>query len=359
MRAFVITAPGEAGVQDVEPPVATPGEVVVDVERAGVCGTDVEFYTGEMAYLHQRPRALPDAHRARMDGHGRRRSATAWTRPGSGAASPATRCSAAESAGGASVATSTCASSARRSASGAAAPARSPSSSRCRRAHFTGCRTTWTPRSARSSSPPATRCARSKARRSAPGDRVLVLGPGAIGLLCAMFARAAGAEVHLLGRSARSIEFARDARVRACLGRGRPARPAVRRRDRRLELAGPAREGARGRRARRAGRLRRPGRQPQPHRHPRPRAEGRHRGRHPERARPGSTVRSRRSPRGASTRARSSPRRSGSRSSRTCSAGGGPTARATGRRSTSTRGSADRRPRRLGGEAARRPRSGS
>jgi threonine dehydrogenase-like Zn-dependent dehydrogenase len=42
----------------------------------------------------------------------------------------------------------------------------------------------------------------------APGDRVLVLGPGAIGLLVAMFARAAGAEVHVMGRSPRSLEFA-------------------------------------------------------------------------------------------------------------------------------------------------------
>ena len=31
---------------------ATAGEVVVDVERAGVCGTDMEFFTGEMSYLH-------------------------------------------------------------------------------------------------------------------------------------------------------------------------------------------------------------------------------------------------------------------------------------------------------------------
>ena len=31
---------------------ADPGEVVVDVARAGICGTDVEFYTGEMQYLH-------------------------------------------------------------------------------------------------------------------------------------------------------------------------------------------------------------------------------------------------------------------------------------------------------------------
>lgn len=52
MRALVITAPGVAGVEDLAAPVAGPGEVVVDVERVGVCGTDVEFYTGEMPYLH-------------------------------------------------------------------------------------------------------------------------------------------------------------------------------------------------------------------------------------------------------------------------------------------------------------------
>ncbi|HEY5229483.1 MAG TPA: alcohol dehydrogenase catalytic domain-containing protein [Galbitalea sp.] len=52
MRALVISAPGVAAVEDVAPPVAGTGEVVVDVERVGVCGTDVEFYTGEMPYLH-------------------------------------------------------------------------------------------------------------------------------------------------------------------------------------------------------------------------------------------------------------------------------------------------------------------
>ena len=52
MRAFVVTAPGRAEVQDVARPTAAPGEVVVDVERVGVCGTDVEFFTGEMQYLH-------------------------------------------------------------------------------------------------------------------------------------------------------------------------------------------------------------------------------------------------------------------------------------------------------------------
>ena len=52
MRALVISAPGVAAVEDLAPPVAGPGEVVVDVERVGVCGTDVEFFTGEMPYLH-------------------------------------------------------------------------------------------------------------------------------------------------------------------------------------------------------------------------------------------------------------------------------------------------------------------
>jgi threonine dehydrogenase-like Zn-dependent dehydrogenase len=42
------------------------------------------------------------------------------------------------------------------------------------------------------------------------GDRVLILGPGTIGLLVAMFAKAEGAEVHLMGHSARTLDFARS-----------------------------------------------------------------------------------------------------------------------------------------------------
>jgi D-arabinose 1-dehydrogenase-like Zn-dependent alcohol dehydrogenase len=44
----------------------------------------------------------------------------------------------------------------------------------------------------------------------APGDRALVLGPGTIGLLVAMFARATGAEVHLMGRSEESLSYVRS-----------------------------------------------------------------------------------------------------------------------------------------------------
>jgi threonine dehydrogenase-like Zn-dependent dehydrogenase len=48
-----------------------------------------------------------------------------------------------------------------------------------------------------------------RAAQLRPGDRVLILGPGTIGVLAAMFARAAGAEVHLMGRADRSLPFAR------------------------------------------------------------------------------------------------------------------------------------------------------
>jgi threonine dehydrogenase-like Zn-dependent dehydrogenase len=43
-----------------------------------------------------------------------------------------------------------------------------------------------------------------------PGHRALVLGPGTIGLLTAMFLRAAGAEVHLMGLGEESLAFARS-----------------------------------------------------------------------------------------------------------------------------------------------------
>ena len=47
----MLTGPGDCAVEDVPAPTAAPGEVVVDVERVGVCGTDVELFTGELSYL--------------------------------------------------------------------------------------------------------------------------------------------------------------------------------------------------------------------------------------------------------------------------------------------------------------------
>jgi 2-desacetyl-2-hydroxyethyl bacteriochlorophyllide A dehydrogenase len=59
MRAFVITGPGEASVREVPEPHADEGQVVVDVLRAGVCGTDVELFSGTMPYLHDGSATYP------------------------------------------------------------------------------------------------------------------------------------------------------------------------------------------------------------------------------------------------------------------------------------------------------------
>jgi len=59
VRAFVITGPREASVIDVPEPRPGAREVVVDVTRAGVCGTDVELFTGSMPYLHDGSATYP------------------------------------------------------------------------------------------------------------------------------------------------------------------------------------------------------------------------------------------------------------------------------------------------------------
>lgn len=53
MRALVVTAPRKVEVQEVADPITAPGQLLIDVERVGICGTDVELYTGEMAYINQ------------------------------------------------------------------------------------------------------------------------------------------------------------------------------------------------------------------------------------------------------------------------------------------------------------------
>jgi 2-desacetyl-2-hydroxyethyl bacteriochlorophyllide A dehydrogenase len=53
MRALVITGRESARVEEVKAPVAGAGQVMVDVRRAGICGTDVELLTGQLAYFAQ------------------------------------------------------------------------------------------------------------------------------------------------------------------------------------------------------------------------------------------------------------------------------------------------------------------
>lgn len=51
MKAFVITSPRVGSVIDVPEPQVGEHDLLVEIERVGICGTDVEFFNGDMAYL--------------------------------------------------------------------------------------------------------------------------------------------------------------------------------------------------------------------------------------------------------------------------------------------------------------------
>lgn len=209
MRAFVVTGPGEAGVQDVPEPVAGPGEVIVEVTRVGVCGTDMEFFTGDMEYLRSGHATYPiqlghewcGVVRALGDGVdpawlGRR--TTGDTMLGCG---HCRRCRA----GLHHVCEERFEVGIRGGFPGALAermayPAR-----------YLHPLPDAVDDAAGAMVEPAGNALRAvDAAALHPGDRVLVAGPGTIGLLVALFARSRGVDVHLLGRSERSRRFAAD-----------------------------------------------------------------------------------------------------------------------------------------------------
>ncbi|WP_260845122.1 zinc-binding dehydrogenase [Streptomyces sp. SLBN-31] len=209
MRAFVLTAPGAYEVLEVAAPVAGPVEVVVDVERVGVCGTDMEFFTGAMAYLHQGHSAYPMrlghewAGRVAAVGEG---VDPAWlgrrvmgdTMLGCGGCRRCLRglqhvCERRQEVG------------VRAGRPGALAEQLAvPASS----LHALPDSVDATLGALVEPGGNALRAARATA--VGPGDRALVLGPGTIGLLTAMFLRVTGAEVHLAGLTEASLSFARD-----------------------------------------------------------------------------------------------------------------------------------------------------
>ncbi len=229
MRAFVITGPGQGTVQDVDPPSPAPGQVVVDVERAGVCGTDMEFFTGHMAYLRTGEARYP----VRI-GH-------EWcgvvARSGDEASAPwvGQRVT-----GDTMLGCGRC----RRCLSGR--------QHLCAERFEIGIRGGWpgalaeqllVPASAlhalpagiepvtgalvepggnalravraalagpAQTGPAQTGPAQTGPAQTGPARRLLIMGPGTIGLLAAQIARSLGAEVHLLGRDEKSLRFARD-----------------------------------------------------------------------------------------------------------------------------------------------------
>lgn len=209
MRAFVLDGPGDGSVQEVAAPEAGPGEAVVAVERVGVCGTDAELFSGHMAYLHQGHASFP-----LRPGHEWCGRVTA-VGPGVDPAWVGRRVM-----GDTMLGCGTC--------------------HRCRRGRQHVCeqRTEVGVRGGRHGAlaeliavpapslhalpdpvdetlgalvePAGNAMRAARATAVGPGDRVLVAGPGTIGLLTALFLRSGGAEVHLLGVEEPSLAFARS-----------------------------------------------------------------------------------------------------------------------------------------------------
>ncbi|WP_433206037.1 zinc-dependent alcohol dehydrogenase [Dactylosporangium sp. CS-047395] len=209
MRALVLAGPHRAEVQEVPDPVPGPGEVLIGVERAGICGTDVELFTGGLSYLQTgitsypvRPghewcgvvtAVGPDTAPAWL---GRR--VTGDTMIGCGAC-PRCRtgrhhvCADRNEVG------------IRGAIPGALAERLTVP------AHTLHQLPASLDPVAGALVEPGGNALRSvRATALTAGERLLILGTGTIGLLCALFARAQGLEVHLRGRDPAQLALARD-----------------------------------------------------------------------------------------------------------------------------------------------------
>jgi threonine dehydrogenase-like Zn-dependent dehydrogenase len=207
VRAVVVTGPDQVALVEVPEPAALPGEVVVEVARVGLCGTDAEMVGGEMSYLRSGHTRYPVriGHEwcgtvvevgEGVDRRWQGRRVTGDTMLGCGACR------------------------------------------RCRRGHQHVCEQRQevgirgdrpgalgerlaVPSSSLHELPDAVddvagalvepganawRTARATA--TGTGDRALVVGPGTIGLLVAAFLAAEGVEVHLQGVTSESLAFA-------------------------------------------------------------------------------------------------------------------------------------------------------
>jgi threonine dehydrogenase-like Zn-dependent dehydrogenase len=207
LKAFVVTAPHEGAIRDVPDPVASEGTVIVDVHRTGICGTDVEFWTGDMAYLHQGHATYPmrlghewcgvvSAVGAGVDAGWLGRRVTGDTMIGCGHCD---RCRSGRH--------NVCEDRVEIGIRGGAAGALAERLAVPATALFA------LPDSVDDAAgamvEPGGNALRSvRAAALAVRDRVLVLGNGTLGLLVAAFARADGAEVHLMGRSRATLDFA-------------------------------------------------------------------------------------------------------------------------------------------------------
>lgn len=207
MRALVVTAPREASVQEVPEPIAAPGQLLVDVERVGICGTDVELYTGEMAYIEQGHTSFP----LRL-GH-------EWTGRVSAVGDPADEAWIGRRVTGDTML-----------GCGHCAYCRAGHHHVCPDRFEVGIRDGWagalaermlvptrfafeipdhvSVAAAALVEPGGNSLRAVRAANLEPGQRILILGSGTIGLLAAQFALAAGAEVHVGGVRPGSLTLA-------------------------------------------------------------------------------------------------------------------------------------------------------
>jgi threonine dehydrogenase-like Zn-dependent dehydrogenase len=215
VRAFVVTGPSQHAVVDVPDPVAGPGEAVVRVERVGVCGTDVELFTGEMAYVEQGFMTYPmrlghewtgtvESVGADVEPSWLGRRVMGDTMIGDGSCRRCQRgnqhvCEQRHEVG------------VRDGRAGALAELLAvPVSS----LHVLPDSVDATLGALVEPGGNALRAAR--AASVSEGDRVLVMGPGTIGSLVALFLRPTGAEVHLMGRSEEDLAFVRSLGFEHC-----------------------------------------------------------------------------------------------------------------------------------------------
>jgi threonine dehydrogenase-like Zn-dependent dehydrogenase len=195
MRALVITGRESARVEEVGVPVPGDGQVVVDVRRAGICGTDVELFTGQLAYFAQGKIGFPirpghewcgvvSALGAGVDPGWLGARVTGDTMLGCGRCA---RCAAGRG--------HVCAD--RREVGIVGWPGALAEKVLVRASSLYRLPDAINDRAGALVEPGGNGWRAASAAQAGPGRRILVCGPGTIGLLTTAFARAMGADVHI------------------------------------------------------------------------------------------------------------------------------------------------------------------
>ena len=208
MRALIIDGTKSASVQRVAVPVPGPGQVVVDIHRVGICGTDVELFTRELPYFEQGKSRFPlcpghewcgtvSAIGADVDERWIGARVTGDTMLGCG------RCRRCTS-GRHHVCADRCEIGIAGWPGALAEKLLVPAGSLYRLPDAVD------DRAGALVEPGGNALRAATAAHAAPGTRLLVWGPGSIGLLAAAFARAAGAEVDVVGLDSHREELAKS-----------------------------------------------------------------------------------------------------------------------------------------------------